>query len=110
VWGPGGLVGVNLEAQAVAGVDQLDQKRKAVDRFGLAPDQLATVMLKQFVQRLARHRAVFKHAVLAVAVDDLPRFPDGFVRGRDLAFEDVAHLRTSPDAGLVDRREFQGIQ
>ncbi|MPN49436.1 hypothetical protein SDC9_197057 [bioreactor metagenome] len=48
-FGAGGFVGMDLETQAVTRVDQLHQKRKTVDRFRLPPDQLASVMLEQFM-------------------------------------------------------------
>ena len=101
---------MHLQTQAVAGVDQLHQQRKAADRLGPPPDQLAAVMPEQLIQRPAGHRPVGEDAVHLLAVDQLPRFADRVLRSRNLAVQNVAQLGAAPDSGLIDRREFQWIK
>ena len=109
------VVGMHLQGEAFAGVDELDQdgKFQSVAFVYLVADQIAHVDFRQLLQVVGFQEAVGGYRQVAPHAGDLPAFADavggcGQSAGNFLA--GCGQTVSSPDGGLEYRLEFQRIK
>jgi hypothetical protein len=95
---------VDLDAEAVVRVEELDDQRKGVGRRGAFAEEAASEPGAELVQRLAGQGPVGDRRGIGRSVDEVPGLADPFPF-RDSAVEALGQGVAAPDAFFQDRLE-----